>query len=53
MRRFWQEMTTEEFRALDTVRARWRFVPAQRDGVGVESWCEVPIRFALTEAQTD
>jgi protein TonB len=39
--------------ALETVRSRWRFVPARRDGVAVESWCEVPIRFALTEAQAN
>lgn len=36
--------------ALDTVRERWRFIPAMRDGVAVESWVMVPIRFALTEA---
>jgi protein TonB len=36
--------------ALDTVRERWRFVPAMRDGAAVESWVMVPIRFALTEA---
>jgi len=36
--------------AIDTVRMRWRFVPARRDGTAVDSWCEVPIRFALTEA---
>lgn len=39
--------------ALETVRTRWRFVPARRDGIAVESWCEVPIRFALTEAQAN
>ncbi len=39
--------------AIETVRSRWRFVPARRDGVAVESWCEVPIRFALTEAQAN
>ena len=34
--------------ALDTVRSRWRFVPAKRgDGRPVESWVLVPIRFAL------
>jgi protein TonB len=34
--------------ALDTVRERWRFVPARRrDGRSVESWVLVPIRFAL------
>jgi len=36
--------------ALDTVRSRWRFVPARRDGIAVESWVLVPIRFALLEA---
>jgi TonB family protein len=36
--------------ALDTVRERWRFVPATRGGAAVESWVMVPIRFALTEA---
>ena len=36
--------------ALETVRSRWRFVPARRDGVAVESWVLVPIRFALIEA---
>jgi protein TonB len=36
--------------ALDTVRRRWRFVPARRDNAPVESWVLVPIRFALTEA---
>jgi TonB family protein len=34
--------------ALDTVRKRWRFVPAKRsDGHPLESWVLVPIRFAL------
>jgi periplasmic protein TonB len=36
--------------ALDTVRRRWRFVPARRDDAPVESWVLVPIRFSLTEA---
>ena len=36
--------------ALETVRARWRFVPAHRGAVAFESWVLVPIRFALTEA---
>jgi protein TonB len=36
--------------ALQSVRARWRFVPARRGGVPFESWVLVPIRFALTEA---
>ena len=33
--------------ALATVRDRWRFVPAHRDGVPVESRVTVPIRFKL------
>ena len=34
--------------ALETVRSRWRFVPARRgDGHPVDSWVLVPIRFAL------
>jgi TonB family protein len=36
--------------ALETVRARWRFVPAREGGQAIESWVLVPIRFALTEA---
>jgi protein TonB len=36
--------------ALETVRRRWRFVPARRSGFPIESWVLVPIRFALTEA---
>ena len=36
--------------ALETVRSRWRFVPARHGGVAVESWVLVPIRFALIEA---
>src|SRR5258708_5593929 len=36
--------------ALDTVRSRWRFVPARHAGLAVESWVLVPIRFALLEA---
>jgi protein TonB len=39
--------------AVDTVRTRWRFVPARRDGISIESWVRVPIRFALTEARAD
>lgn len=35
--------------ALETVRTRWRFVPARRDGIAVESWVVVPIRFTLTD----
>ena len=38
--------------ALETVRGRWRFVPAERGGVKVASWVLVPIRFALEEART-
>jgi protein TonB len=36
--------------ALTTVRERWRFVPARRDGVPVESRVTVPIRFRLDDA---
>ena len=36
--------------ALETVRSRWRFVPARHDGIAVESWVLVPIRFALLQA---
>ncbi len=36
--------------ALETVRSRWRFVPARHDGLAVESWVLVPIRFSLVEA---
>ncbi len=39
--------------AVETVRTRWRFVAARRDGLAVESWCMVPIRFALTEARAN
>jgi protein TonB len=35
--------------AADTVRTRWRFVPARRDGVAVESRVTVPIRFRIDE----
>jgi protein TonB len=35
--------------AVSTVRRQWRFVPARREGVPVESRAEVPIRFRLTE----
>ena len=37
--------------ALDTVRSRWRFVPARHDGLPVESWVLVPIRFASARSQ--
>lgn len=36
--------------ALKTVRESWRFMPARLDGVPVESWVEVPIRFVLGDA---
>lgn len=36
--------------AVETVRTKWRFEPARRDGVAFESWVLVPIRFTLTEA---
>ncbi|MGH7812537.1 MAG: energy transducer TonB [Candidatus Binataceae bacterium] len=36
--------------AAETVRSRWRFIPARRAGRAAESWVLVPIRFALTEA---
>lgn len=34
--------------ALDTVRTRWRFLPARRNGVPVEDSVQVPIRFRQT-----
>jgi len=37
--------------AIETVRRRWRFVPAHSAGNAIESWVLVPIRFALTEAK--
>lgn len=37
--------------AIETVRTRWRFIPAVRDGVAIASWVEVPIRFELTDAR--
>ena len=33
--------------AVQTVRDRWRFVPARMNGVATESWVKVPIRFTL------
>lgn len=33
--------------ALRTVRSSWRFLPARHDGVTVDSWVEVPIKFTL------
>jgi TonB family protein len=38
--------------ARETVLRRWRFVPARAHGIAVESWVRVPIRFALTEADS-
>ncbi len=38
--------------ARETVLRRWRFVPARASGVAVKSWIRVPIRFALTEADS-
>ncbi|MDB5108630.1 MAG: periplasmic protein TonB, partial [Candidatus Binatus sp.] len=36
--------------ALETVRSRWRFIPARRGAITLESWVLVPIQFALTSA---
>ena len=36
--------------ATRAVRDRWRFIPARRDGVAIESWVEVPIKFVLAES---
>ena len=33
--------------ALKFVKARWRFVPAQRDGLPTDAWALVPIEFVL------
>lgn len=33
--------------AVEHARRAWRFVPATRDGVTVESWREIPVRFEL------
>ncbi len=33
--------------ALRTVRSAWRFFPARRDGMAIESWVEIPIKFVL------
>ena len=33
--------------ALKTVRSAWRFIPAQMDGLAIDSWVEVPIKFVL------
>ena len=33
--------------ALKTVRKRWRFVPATRDGQAIEGWALVPVEFVL------
>jgi protein TonB len=37
--------------ARETVRSRWRFLPARRDGQPVPSRVEVPIRFRLDDAR--
>jgi len=37
--------------ALEAVRSRWRFVAARRNGVSIESWVLVPIRFALKDGR--
>lgn len=37
--------------AVDAVRTRWRFVPARRDGIGVESWALVPVQFSLRQTR--
>jgi TonB family protein len=34
--------------AVETVRSRWRFVPATRNGVPVDDTVQVPIRFRQT-----
>jgi len=36
--------------ATRTVRDNWRFLPARLDGVAIESWVEVPIKFVLAES---
>jgi protein TonB len=33
--------------ATRTVRDSWRFIPARLDGVAIESWVEIPIKFVL------
>lgn len=33
--------------AVEHARRAWRFVPATRDGVAIESWREIPVRFEL------
>jgi protein TonB len=35
--------------AVETIRTRWRFVPARRGGMPVESTVTVPIRFRIRE----
>ena len=35
--------------AADTVRSRWRFIPARRDGMPVESTVTIPVVFRITE----
>jgi periplasmic protein TonB len=36
--------------ATRTVRDNWRFIPARLDGVAIESWVEIPIKFVLAES---
>ena len=33
--------------AVEHARRAWRFVPATRDGVAIEAWREIPVRFEL------
>lgn len=33
--------------AVEHARRAWRFVPATRDGVAIETWREIPVRFEL------
>ena len=33
-----------------TIRESWRFIPARIDGIPVESWVEVPIKFVLEDS---
>ena len=33
--------------ALRTVRSAWRFLPALHDGLAIDSWVEIPIKFVL------
>lgn len=36
--------------ATRTVRDSWRFIPARLNGVAIESWVEIPIKFVLAES---